>query len=45
MPKIVTPWLGRRSMMILNVSHKLASENQVKTSWAALNYATKKESA
>ena len=31
-PKIMTFWVGNRSMMILNVSQMFASENQEKTS-------------
>ena len=30
-PKMVIPWLGSKSMMILNVSHMFANANQVKT--------------
>lgn len=31
-PPITIPWVGRRSMMMLKVSHKFARENQVKKS-------------
>ena len=36
--KMLIPWPGRRSMMMLNVSHMLARENQVKISVKMLYY-------